>query len=115
MKHSEYVDILKSAGVEAIKKSFVKVMIKQLPFLASGPFNYVLMKVATKLAEELIQQGELAVFFKYIDFRTDMQAKDFEAAMMYNHTMQRIGTDEQKKEAEAKLVIALHKLASLRN
>ena len=57
----------------------------------------------------------MAVFFEYIDFGTNIQAKDFESAMQYNHSMQLIGTPEEKKNAEEKLIIALGNLMSLRS
>lgn len=113
MKHSEYVEQIKAASVTLLKQALIGVAIKWLPALASGPFNYVLVKLMTKLAEELAQRGELLVFFKYIDMRTDGQAKDFEAAMVYNHSIQITGTKEEKEDAEKKLEIALNKLVTL--
>lgn len=115
MKHSEYVTIIEGFGKKAIKDALIKVAIKQLPFLMTGPWNFVLVKIVTKLAEELADQGEIAVFFKYVDFRTDIQAKDFEAAMIYNHTIQQIGTEDEKKIAEQKLKDALTLLVSLKS
>lgn len=114
MKHSEYVTIIEGFGKKAISEALIKVAVKNLPFFATGPWNYVLVKLASKLAEELVKQGEVAIFFKYMDFRTDAQAKDFEAAMLYNHTMQTIGTEQEKKDAELKLKNALIKLVHLR-
>ncbi len=72
------------------------------------------MKLITWVAENAIEEAEMRIFFEYIDFRTDIQAKEFEAAMIYNHTIQKIGTDQEKKDAEAKLTDALNKLVSLR-
>ena len=115
MKHSEYVTIIEGFGKKAISDALIRVAVKQLPFLATGLWNYALIKLAIKLAEELVKQGEIAIFFKYIDFRTDAQAKDFEAAMLYNHTIQQIGTPEEKKHAEEELVKALHDLVSLKS
>lgn len=114
IKHSDYVKIVTNLGKESLKKALIKGAVKQLPFLASGPLNYLMIKLATKLAELAIEETEMRIFFQYIDFRTDIQAKDFEEAMMRNHTMQQIGTEDEKKKSEADLVLALNKLASLR-
>ena len=114
MKHSEYVEIVKSLAKDALKKSLLRGLVRQLPFLAVGPMNLIAAKFVTWLAGEAIQEAEMAVFFGYIDFRTDMQARDFEAAMIRNHTIQKIGTDEEKKLAEAELAKALNALVSLR-
>lgn len=114
MKHSEYVEIVKGLGTDALKKALLKGIIKNVPFLASGPWNYVLVKFVTWLAEKAAEEAEMRIFFEYIDFRTDVQAKDFEAAMINNHKIQQTGTEQEKKDAEKKLELALNNLVSLR-
>lgn len=115
MKHSEYIEVVKDLGTEAIKKAIVKGIVKNVPFLASGPWNYVLVKFASWLAVKMAEEAEMRIFFEFIDFRTDRQAEDFEAAMQYNHIVQQTGTEEQKRDAEKKLEVALHNLVSLRS
>jgi len=115
MKHSEYVKIVTDLAKDSLKKSLMKAALKQLPFLATGPLNYLTVKVITKLSELAIEEGEMRIFFQYIDFRTDIQAKSFEEAMMKNHTMQKIGTPDEKAKAEAELQMALHNLVSLKS
>lgn len=114
MKHSEYVEIVKNLGKNSLKKALLKGVIKKLPFLALGPMNILTVKLIEWLASEAIEEAEMRIFFQYIDFRTDLQAKDFEAAMIKNHSIQKIGTDEEKKLAEAELAEALNALISLR-
>lgn len=114
MKHSEYVAIVESYGVKALKDVLVKTVVKYLPFFASGPWNYILVKIATKIAVEAAKEAEMRVFFSYVDFRTDRQAKDFEDAMIKNHTAQIAGTNEEKIMAEKNLKDALNALVSLR-
>ncbi len=113
MKHSEYVEIVKGLGRDALKKALLNGAVKQLPFLALGPMNILTVKLVAWLSELAVEEAEMRVFFEYIDFRTSAQAKDFESAMIKNHTIQQIGTDEQKKLAEAELAEALNKLVSL--
>lgn len=115
MTHKEYVQIVKSMGIEALKTSLLKGVVKQLPFLASGPMNWLTVKVVSWLAEKAAEQAEMMIFFQYIDMRSDSQAKDFEAAMIENHKAQTMGTPEDKKNAEEKLKAALIKLVSLRS
>ena len=114
MKHREYIAIISQVATNSLKEALVKGMIKNLPFLAFGPWNIVLVKVAGKIAEMVLKEAEMQVFFKYIDFRTDAQAKDFETAMLYNHTIQRIGTDAEKIRAEQLLKDALTELVHLK-
>jgi hypothetical protein len=90
------------------------VALKQLPFLVSGPFNFILLKLVDFIASEVIKQAEFAIFFEYIDFRTDKQASEFEGAMLKNHKAQIEGTDEEKRIAEIELNNALTRLVSLR-
>lgn len=113
MKHSDYVNIIEGFGKKTLTEALIKAVVKHLPFFTTGPFNYLLVKIATKLIETMIEEGEVRIFFKFIDFRTDAQAKDFEAAMLRNHTMQQIGTPDEKKKAELELVDALNKLVHL--
>ena len=113
MKHSDYIEIAKELGKVNLKNALIGVVVKNLPFFASGPFNYILIKIASALAREMVEQAEMRVFFKYIDMRTDSQAADFEKAMIENHKAQKEGTDEDKIKAENKLVDALNRLVSL--
>lgn len=110
MKHSEYVEIAKGIGEKSLKKALIGSVLKYAPFMATGFLNPILVKLAEVLAREMIKQGELAIFFQYVDFRGDAQAKDFEAAMIYNHKMQIEGTDQEKAYAEKKLQLALSNL-----
>lgn len=112
MKHSEYVEVVKTLMITSLKNSLISIVIDALPFLATGPLNAVLIKLATVIAEKMADKIEMAVFFQYVDFRTDQQAQDFELAMVYNHHIQQSGTEEEKKDAEAKLMVALNNLVT---
>ena len=114
MKHSEYIEVVKGLGHTALKNALLKGIIKNIPFLAFGPWNILTVKVVEWLATQAVQEAEMRLFFQFIDFRTNVQAKDFESAMMYNHTMQKIGTEQEKKDAETKLIKALNNLVSLK-
>lgn len=115
MKHSDYVKIVNDLSKKLLKDAILKGMIKNIPFLAFGLWNPLAVKIATYIAEWASDQAEMQIFYKYIDFRTDIQAKDFEKAMMNNHTMQLIGTKEEKDESERMLKIALRRLVSLKS
>jgi len=104
LKHSENVESIKQASVILIKQALLGIFIKWIPALASGPFNYVAIKLATKIAEELAERGEMMIFFKHIDFRTNNQGKDFVAAMIKNHIAQQTGSENDKKQAEEELI-----------
>ena len=114
MKHSEYVKIVKSLAQDSLKKALMKAVLKKLPFLVSGSMGIFTEKIIAKLAELAVEEAEMRIFFKYVDFRTDLQAKDFEQAMIHNYNMQLVGSDEEKKLATKRLEDALHKLVNLR-
>lgn len=114
MKHSEYVEIAKNLGINVLKKSIISATVKAIPFFALGLPNTLLIKLATWLAGIIVNQAEMMIFFKYIDLRTDSQARDFEAAMIKNHQAQLTGTDQEKKDAEKILTDALYRLVNLR-
>lgn len=114
MKHSEYVEILKNQGKDILKKVLIKVAVEKLPFLAFGPANILLAQFMSWLATEAMKKGEMAIFFQYIDFRTDDQAKEFESLMIRNATIQKIGTEDEKRAIEKELEGALLKLVNLR-
>lgn len=115
MKHSEYIEIARGLGVKVLQKSIIGGVVKAIPFFALGLPNTLLVKFATWLAGVIADQAEMMIFFKYIDLRTDSQAKDFEAAMIKNHQVQLTGTDQEKKDAEKILTDALYRLVSLRS
>lgn len=115
MKHSDYVKIISDLATKSLKEALIKGVIKNAPFFAFGLWNPLLVKVATYLAEWASREAELQIFYKYIDFRTDVQAKDFEKAMLHNHTMQLIGSKEEKDESERLLKNALIKLVALKS
>jgi len=114
MRHDEYVKIAQGLGCKVLQKSIIGAVVKHLPFFALGLPNTILLKLATWLAEKIIKEAEMRIFFAFVDFRTDKQASEFEAAMIHNHHMQLTGTREQKDEAEKKLNNALTRLVNLK-
>lgn len=115
MKHSDYIEIARGLGKNVLQKSIVNGVAKSIPFFALGLPNTLLIKFASWLAGVIAEQTEMMIFFKYIDLRSDIQAKDFEAAMIKNHNAQKTGTDQEKKNAEKELTEALNRLVSLRS
>lgn len=115
MKHSEYVEVAKSLAVKVIEKSIIVGVAQAIPFLAIGIPNKALVKLANWLAELIVKQTEMSIFYKYVDFRSDAQAKDFELAMISNHKAQLTGTKEEKDNAEKVLMDSLSRLVSLKS
>ena len=115
MKHSEYIAIAQGLGAQVLQKSIIGGIAKAVPFFALGLPNTLLIKFATWLATIIAEQAEMMIFFKYVDFRSDAQAKDFEAAMLNNHKAQIEGTNEEKNNAEKALMEALARLVNLKS
>lgn len=114
MKYSENVELIKGASVTLLKEALLGVFIKWIPSLAFGPLNFVAVRLATKLAEELAERGELMFFFLNVDLRTNNQGKDFVSAMIKNHNAQKSGTPDEKQAAENELIIATNIFVDLR-
>lgn len=113
VKHSDYVNAIKSVAMKTGKDLLVREGLKHLPFLFVGPLGPLGNKIVEKIMEILIREGEFAVFFKYIDLRVDGQGKDFSDAAVRNYHAQTNGTPEEKAKAEAELIEAFKKFAKL--
>lgn len=104
MKHSDYVNALKEVAMKTGKDLLVREGLKALPIFFTGPLGIIGTKLAEKVMEILIREGEFAVFFTYIDLRVDAQGKDFSEAAMKNYQVQQTGTAEEKAQAEKELI-----------
>lgn len=115
MKHSDYVDFLKSYLFKTITKKAFTVIITKLPFLAWGPLAPLLQLIIDKLVGIILDQTELAVFMKYIDIRTTLQGRDFYKAMEDNQLALKNGSDNDKKIAEQNLKDTFRAFVKLTN
>lgn len=115
MKHSEYVEIIKKTATDLAVKIILEVLLKEVPFLFWGPLGPLTKVIVTKVITIAYQQGELAVFFKYIDMRVDRQGTTFSDAAIKNYHVQQNGTEDEKKKAEAELIIAFKSFAKFSN
>ena len=96
-------------------KLLVKEVAARLPFLfvpILGPFTKIILE---KIVVLLFTQTEFAIFFKYIDMRTDFQGREFSQAALANYQAQRTGTPEQKLAAEEKLIKKFTAFVVLKN
>lgn len=113
MKHSEYVKVVKSLAQDSIQKVLLRVALKKLPFLAMGPMAGLTSRLITWLVSEGIEEAELRIFYTYVDFRTEVQGKAFEEAMLHNYNMQLTGDEDDKRIAEERLKKAMLDLLML--
>lgn len=113
--HAEYVESLKHSAVSMGTKLLVREVAKRLPFLFVPILGPITSLVLEKLVTLLVVQTEFAIFFKYIDMRTDFQGREFSQAALSNYIIQRTGTPEQKKAAEEKLVKKFTAFVLLKN
>lgn len=92
---------IKSAFVSISKKAILAHLITQFPFLAH-PFLQKLLEtiILDPLLKSLSNNSEMMIFFLYIDWRGNEQAKEWVLAAQKNHLAQQNGTPEEKKEAE---------------
>lgn len=100
----EYVDVIKSSFVSIGSKAVHSGLVTAFPSAAAllaNPFTrFVIDFFIKKLLNFLAKESEMAVFFKYIDMRVGVQAKEFEAAAYANHAAQLTGDKDAIKKAE---------------
>ncbi len=101
--HQEYVEAMKNEAIRRGVDALCGEVLRNLPFLMTGPFGIITKFIITKAVTVLIQKTEFGIFFKYIDLRVDSQGKDFSAAAVKNYQIQKTGTPEEIKKSEEEL------------
>ena len=115
MNHQQYADIIKSAALSAGKKAVMSYIVTAVPFFALPIINPILGLVVNWVLTIAIDETEMGLFFMYIDFRTNLQGKEFEAAALENFRAQTEGTEEEKINAEKNLIAKFRALAKFSN
>lgn len=103
-KRQEYIDAVKSSFVSLAKKQVILALVKQFAFLAWGPAAPLLSILVEKILTIAVNSTETGIFFMYVDFRVSQQSRDFSKAALENYQIQISGTQEEKNEAEKKLI-----------
>ncbi len=99
----DYVSAIKSAFITMGDKAVEGIIITYLPFLSAPIFSSILDYLVNMIMTDLVNNGEIAAFFVYIDFRVNKQGQDFSEAAIENHIVQQNGTAKEKALAEANL------------
>lgn len=115
MKHSEYVEVIKKTATDIGVKIILRELLLEVPFLFWGPVGPLTKLIVTKVVTKAFHEGEMAIFFQYIDMRTDLQGRRFSQAAINNAIAQRNGTPDEKKKAEAELILAFKSFVKLSN
>ncbi len=115
MKFEKYLESLKRETSKDISRSAVTYLIKKYAWMSFGPISMILNFVVTKLVDIIIYNTQLAVYFKYIDFRVDEQGQDFHNAIIKNMNAQENGTEQDRINAEKNLKAAFAHLVKLSN
>jgi hypothetical protein len=85
------------------------------PFISLGPFSIIAGYIVGKILEIAIKETEFGAFVMYVDFRTNAQGREFEAAALKHQEAQKSGTPEEKANAEADLINKFRALARWTN
>lgn len=99
----EYVASIKSAFVTLGTKTVMAALIAEVPLFSSGFLNSLASKAIEWVMRKIVDGGETAAFFLYIDARVGKQSEEFEKAAYANHAAQLNGTEQEKKDAAEKL------------
>ncbi len=103
LSRDQYIDLLKQSFVTLGVDGLFKYLVAQIPFL-----GWVLVAPQVKIIlrffiGKMLEHGETAAFFQFIDIRVNGQHVDFEKAAIENSLAQINGTPEEKLRAEEKL------------
>jgi len=113
MKFSEWVVIAQNNGQSVLSKIILRVLLRKLPFLATGPLNYLTIKAVSWLAKETAEEAEMRAFFGAMDLSASAEGRELKAIMIRNTTIQKIGSEDDKKQIEAELEESLNKFVNL--
>lgn len=115
MTRDEYIAAIKSAAITVIKADIVAWAVSVFPFFGAGPLGLVLKIFSGSIAKFIVENGEAEAFFKYIDFRTTAQGREFEKAALKNIEAQKSGDKDAKQKAETYLIDSLRAVVRIAN
>lgn len=110
MTRDEYVKMIKSTALSFGKSAVFAALVVEAPWIKIPPFSWIFDYLIGLILQKALDETEIGAFFLYMDFRMSAQGKDFEQAALKNREVQLHGTEEEKKDAEEKLAIALRNL-----
>lgn len=109
----DYVAAIKAAFVTMGDKAVESLLISYIPILGSPILSSILDYLVNFFMKQLVDQGEIAAFFVYTDFRVSAQGAAFTDAAMKNNLAQLNGTDQEKADAKKALWDAFRIFARL--
>lgn len=115
MTRAEYVILMRETFVTLGVRAVMSELVSRWSFFALPFFNPLTKLAVDWVVKFLAKNAETAAFFLYTDMRVGDQSNEFEKAAVKNFVVQRSGTPEEKRAAEADLVRAFTAFASLRN
>lgn len=110
MKHSTYVNLLKSHLKDRLVKEAYDFILDKFLFLTWGPLAPLLKKGLEHLVDHLIEKGELAAFVQYIDFRVDDQGDEYSKLIINHQQVLKNGNEEEIEESEKLVKQAFYNL-----
>lgn len=113
MTADDYVNAIKQSAKQVGTKAVTAYILAAAPYLM--PIKFVIEFAVGKLLGVAIDKTEMGAFFIYVDMRSAQQSNEFERAAIDNYNIQRTGTDEQKKIAEANLILTFKRFIKLSN
>ena len=111
MKRDEYIVLVKDAAVKIGTKALMNALVSRFAFIGLPFFNPVIGMIVGQLVSILVKETEFRLFLEFVDFRINTQAKEFENAAKEYSRIQKDGTDDQKKNAEQKLISSFRRFA----
>lgn len=110
-----YVDSMKAAFVKAGTDAIMGYLIAEVPFLESPVIKQVVEHFVQKIVQLLVDKGETAAFFAYIDMRGAQQGEDFSVAADKYRVALAKGDANEIKKAEKELEDSFRALVKFTN
>lgn len=113
VSRDQYIEMLKQAFLAVGVDGLFKYLVAQIPFLGFALVAPQVKIILRFFIGKMLEHGETAAFFYYIDTRVGSQHDGFEKAALEYHRILETGTDEEKKRAEENLKLKFSEFVRL--
>ncbi len=103
MTYDAYISAIKNQFVDTAVQASYTFLVGHVPFLATPVISKLIKKILTKLMTVVVDNAEIAAYFKFTDFRVNRQGRDFYAAIeLYEQALKEGNPDEIKRAEQIK-------------
>ena len=115
MTYDAYISAIKNQFIDTAVQASYSFIVGYIPFLGVPVLSNLLKKILAKLMTVVVENAEIAAYFKFTDFRVNRQGRDFYAAIELYEQALKEGTPDEIKKAEKIKKDRFTELVSLTN